>query len=392
MVRRKPSPPAARRPHVALIVETSLASGRDVLQGIARYVREHRSWSIFHEPRDLEGAVPRWLRGWKGDGIIARVQNRRIARSVRETGLPVVDTLGLVPDARLPLVHVDDIAIATLAAEHLLGRGFKQFGFCGVSGANWSDNRREAFNHCVTVAGHACHNYQLPSAHGRTSWEDEQDSLVRWIQSLPKPVGIMACNDPRGQRVLEAGGRAGALIPDEVAVIGVDNDEPLCEVANPPLSSVLPDHVQVGYRAAALLEQMIESRKAPSCPIYLPPLGLVTRRSTDVIAISDRHVIQAVRFIREYACDGISVDDVVQQVPVSRSVLQRRFNQHIGRSIHDEIIRQRIRRVQQLLTETDLPITTVADRAGFEHVEYMGVVFKSKTRCTPGHYRKQHRR
>jgi LacI family transcriptional regulator len=202
----------------------------------------------------------------------------------------------------------------------------------------------------------------------------------------------MVCNDPRGQLVLEAARRAGAAVPEQLAVIGVDNDEPVCEISDPPLSSVIPDHGQVGYEGAALLDRLFLGKTAPEAPVFIPPAGLVTRLSTDVLAIDDPQVATAVRFIREHACDGISIEDVVEHLPLSRSTLQRRFRKALGRTIHDEILRIRLRRVQELLTDTDLPLESVADKAGFVHRQYLGEIFKRKTGDTLAEYRARSQR
>ena len=388
----KPEKSQPRRPRVALIVETSLASGRDILRGIARYLRAHGPWSVYHEPRALEESVPPWLLEWQGDGIIARIQNQPIADAVVSTGLPVVDVLGLVPGLPIPLVHVDDRGIAKLGAEHLLERGFRHFGFCAVEGANWSSARQQEFESIVSQAGFSCSICRLPpDTRGQANWETQQDLLTEWVRALPRPVGVMVCNDPRGQLVLEAARRAGAAVPEQVAVVGVDNDEPLCEISYPPLSSIKPDHQRVGYEGAALLDRMLQSDARPNSPIYVPPAGLVTRLSTDVLAIDDPDVAMAVRFIREYACDGIGIDEIVTHVPLSRSTLQRRFRKALNRTIHDEILRIRLRRVEELLVDTELPIELVADKAGFAHRQYLGEVFKSRTGYTLAQYRARSR-
>lgn len=253
-----------KQPHIALLVETSLASGRDVLLGIARYVREHGPWSIFQEPRGLEAGPPPWLKDWQGDGIIARLQDESVSEAVAATGLPAVDVLGVAPHPKIPLVHVKDEAIAIMAAEHLIERGFRHFGFCGVRSVNWSDRRSAAFVRRVTAAGGDVSVYLLPrKSTTRALWEQQQDRLAQWLRGLPKPAGVMACNDPRGQLVLEACRRVGILAPDEVAVIGVDNDEPICELCDPPLTSVYGDLKRVGYEAAALLDRMMRGEPAP---------------------------------------------------------------------------------------------------------------------------------
>jgi LacI family transcriptional regulator len=372
-------------PHVALVIETSLASGRDILRGVARYVREHGRWSIYHEPRSLEQSVPRWLRNWDGDGIIARLQNTRIADAIVATKIPAVDVLGVVRRTGVPLSHVDNALISRLAAEHFLERGFRRFGFCGLEGTNWSDERRDAFLRAVGHTGAECHVYRL--AAGRTNWESEQNHLAAWLESLPRPCAVMACNDPRGQKVLEACRRVGVRVPDEVAVVGVDNDEPICAISDPPLSSVVPDHERVGYEAAALLDQLWAGTLGTDAAVFVPPVGIVTRQSSDVLALSDREVAEAIRFIREHACQGVSVDEVCRELAFSRSTLQRRFRDLLGHTIHDEIVRVRLEHAEELLSTTDMPIATIALRCGFGRQEYLGAVFRARLGRTPASYR-----
>ncbi len=380
---------AAHRPHVALLVETSLAPGRDILRGIARYVREHEPWSLYHEPRSLEEGLPTWLKTWHGDGIIVRVQNHAMARAVEATGIPAVDVLGVVAKARMPLVHVDDRLIGAMAADHLIERGFHHFGFFGIQAENWSDCRRDCFRDSLKASRAEFSVYEVPrQAMTQTPWEEQEDALAGWLASLPKPVGIMVCSDQVGPRVLEACRRAGIDVPDEVAVVGVDNDETLCEVCNPPLSSVNAGHQIVGYEAAALLDRLMLGRGSSECPVRVAPQGVVTRKSTDVLATNDRQVAIALRLIREHATRGLSAAEVIRQIPVSRSVLQRRFRREIGRSIQEEIIGVRLKRARQLLAETDLPLIDVAERSGFKHQEYLGAVFKAKTGKTPAQYRR----
>ena len=376
---------AQAAPHVALVVETSLASGRDILRGIARYSCEHGPWSLYHEPRSLEDSVPGWLRNWRGDGIIARLQNARIAKAVLAAGIPVVDVLGVHRRPELPLAHVDNAAIARLAAAHFLERGFRHFGYCGLEGVNWSDERREAFVRAVAETGGTC---PIFSFHGRVAWDDEQDRLAAWIHTLPRPCAVMACNDPRGQKVLEACRRIGVRVPDEVAVIGVDNDEPICAIAHPPLSSVVPDHEQVGYEAAALLDRVRAGEAGPGEAVFVQPLGIVARPSSDALALDDRELAEAIGFIREHACHGLCVDEVCREIALSRSTLQRRFRALLGRTVHDEIVRVRLNRARQLLAETDMSIAKIAEQCGFGHQEYLGAVFHARLGQTPGGYRR----
>jgi LacI family transcriptional regulator len=374
---------------VALIIETSMVPGRGMLRGIAQYVREHGPWSMYSEPRGLDRAPPAWLRRWRGDGIIARLSSRQLTAAVVNAGVPAIDLLGVAPAPSIPIVHSDDWAIGRLAAAHLLERGFRHFAFCGVR-AIWSERPCEAFCEAVRAAGHDCQLYELPFHH-RThrSLDTDQRRLARWIRSLPKPVGLMACSDPRAQHVLEACRQAEVVVPDDVSVIGVGNDETICEFCDVPLSTVAPNHRLAGYEAARLLDRLMRGEPPPREPLYLPPLGVVTRQSTDVVAVDDPETKAAVRFIREHASQGIGVQDVADHCLLSRTELKRRFRRFLSRSIHDQIIGERIKRAQQLLADTDLPIAQVARAAGFRRQEYLGVVFKSRLGKTPGEFRRQ---
>jgi LacI family transcriptional regulator len=379
-----------KRPHVALLVETSLISGREILRGISRYMQEHRPWTIYHEPRSLEAAAPAWLKTWRGDGLIVRLHNQHIVDAVQRTGLPVVDVLGVTADAHIPLVHVNNTLIGQTAAKHLLERGLRQFGYCGFAELNWAQQRRQAFVETLAAAGCECRVYRLPfGTRSDSSWETQQERLAAWIQRLPKPVGIMACYDPVGQRVLDACQRAGATVPEQIAVVGVDNDETVCEVCNPPLSSVIANHARVGYQAAALLDRLMHGKKAPARPVYIEPLGVATRLSTNVLAVGDPDVAAALAIIHEQACDGLTVRDVVDHVSISYSALKERFSRVMGRSIHDEIAHTQLKRTQELLAGSELPLRQIAQMAGFRHQEYMGVVFRAKLGKSPGQYRRE---
>jgi LacI family transcriptional regulator len=366
-----------RRRQVALLIETSNAYARGLLQGVVHYIREHRPWSFHLMEQGRGDDPPPWLAGWKGDGIIARIETPRIARAVVKTGLPAVDLSAarLVP--ALPWVETNDEEIARLAAEHLIERGFKRFAFCGDARFNWSQWREGHFAARLKAAGHACAVFRPKVAAGDVAAEARE--LARWLQELPKPVGIMACYDIRGQQVLDACRGAGLAVPDEVAVIGVDNDALLCELASPPLSSVIPNAHRAGYEAAALLDELMAGKRVPTAAHLIAPLGIAERQSTEVLAVDDRDVARAVQFIREHACEGINVSDVLRAVPLSRRVLEQRFQRLLGCTPREEILHVRLARVKQLLGETDLPLYRVAERTGFEHVEYLSVVFKRET-------------
>jgi LacI family transcriptional regulator len=394
MPRRRSRTARAAQPHVALIVETSTVFGRQVLRGVGIYLRENGPWSVYIEQRSIYDPAPPWLKNWRGDGIISRAAYPELAQLVLHTGIPAIDLQEQVLGLGLPRIVNDNRAIGRMAAEHLLERGFTHFGFIGHPGIAWSEGRFEGFEAAVCAAGHTVDRYRgaartLPRYHQR-SWEKEVDDVAAWLRALPKPAGVMACNDFRAVQLLDACRRARVAVPEEVAVIGVDNEPVACEIADPTLSSVVPDAVRIGYEAAATLDSLMRGRRATAAELCLPPVGVVTRRSTDIMAIIDPLVASAVEFIRRHACDGINVEDLLHRLDVSRSVLQRRFRQSLHRSIHDAIIAERLRKVKELAAETTLSLPEIAARAGFVHAEYLSTVFKERTGVTISDYRKGH--
>lgn len=382
-------------PRVALLVESSRSYGRELLMGIAKYLRINGHWSVEFEESEPWEKVPEWFDRWKWDGVIARVQTPAIARAVGALGVPVVDLSGCLPDSPFPTIRSDETTVGRMAAEHLLGRGFQRFAFCGLNGFDWSDQRRIAFSERVAAAGFQCEVFDSTARRNSTKDHDahgkrfEQD-LMRWLESLPEQTGLMACNDSRGRQVLNCCRELGVAVPDALAVIGVDKDEVLCELSSLPLSSVILNAQQIGYEAAALLDRLMAGESAPDAPVVVNPIGVAERHSTDVLTIADRQIAAALKYIREHACDdGVDVESLLRAVPLSRSVMERRFSQILGSSPKGEILRVRLGRVCQLLAESDLTLVQVAEKAGFQHPEYMSRLFKKKMGITPGEFRKQ---
>jgi LacI family transcriptional regulator len=350
------------RPHgrrVALIVESAVAPRRMMLNGVARYVQEHEPWSVYLKPFGVEPSLAHWLRDWEGDGIIAAVRGQIadiLTQQSSQRSIPIVDVVGVFRHEQVPLVHTNDHAVGRLGAEHLLERGFRSFGFCGYDGEFWSEHRLDGFRETLRANKMDCTVYTRPppgpGSGGPDSWEQQQRGLAEWLNALPKPVGVMTTNDLTGQQLLEACQRLRIQVPEAVAVVGVDNDEPICRIASPPLSSVIVNDHQRGYEAAALLDRLMSGEASPSGPVYIEPVGVATRASTDIMAIDDAALVKGLRFLRDHACERISVDDVAREVPLSRSVLERRFRKSLGRSINAEIVRLRINRAIELLTET----------------------------------------
>jgi LacI family transcriptional regulator len=379
-----------KRRRVAVVVESSLAGGRAILRGFAQYVRQVNHWSLFYEPNHFQTSLPDWLSNWRGDGVVARVRTPLVARQLVKMRLPVVDISGNVPNTRLPVVQVDNRAIARVAAGHLLEHGFAAFAYCGIRNLWWSRERQEEFGEIVTQERHSLHVYQLPHMGGRIWFsEGERRRLAEWIAALPKPVGIMAANDWAGLKVLAACRSAGAMVPEEVAVVGVDNDEAICEIADPMLSSVDPRHDRVGYHAAELLDRLMQGLSPPKGLTAVGSPTVVVRRSTDIQSIADRDVAEAVRYIREHACGNLHVDSVAAHLAISYTTLKRRFRKVLSRSVHEEILRVRIQRAGELLTRTEMTLPQIAHATGFCHSAYFGATFKAQTGMTPGEFREE---
>ena len=381
---------------VALLVEWSRTYGRGVLRGIGKYVQTHGRWRVYQTERKLSETAPAWLRKWKGDGIIARIESRKLAAQIKQMGLPVVNLFEHAYHECFPAVLTDNQAIARLAAEHLIERGLKRFAYCGLPSVDCCGERGRPFVQYLEQAGYEVHVYDPPrrqrtmSISASEGYElQHEEAIVRWLRSLPKPIGLMASNDLRAHQILMLCGDNQLAVPDEVAVIGVDNDEVICGLTQPPLSSIEQNPEEVGYQAAALLDGLMRGEPSPPRSIMIVgPKGVVSRQSTDFVAVADPDVAAALRFIREHACDGISVDTILANVPVSRRTLERRFAAILDRSPRDEILRVQLRHIKQLLTVTDYPLAKIAEMTGFHYVESMCSLFKKTTGQTPGEYRR----
>jgi LacI family transcriptional regulator len=379
---------ARSRTQVALLIETSNAYSRGLLRGIRTFIREGAGWEIHCSEQGRGDVPPPWFQKWKGHGIIARIENRLIEEAVLRSGVPTVNVSAAELDQAFPTVISNSDGIARMAAEHLLERGFRNFGYCGDARFDWSFRHQANFVKHVSAAGFGVSIFDADRSDGN-DWQQEQQKLGAWLNELPKPVGIFACYDIRAQQLLEACRQEALEVPDEIAVVGHHNDKLLCELCDPPLSSVIPNPRRAGYEAAVLLDKLMRGMPVPTQPKEIDPLGVAQRESTDVIAIDDKEVARAIRFIRENAVKGIGVEDVLMIVPISRTLLERRFQKFLGRSPYEEILRLRIERVKELLANTDLPIAEIADRVGFSGVEYLSAMFKKKLGVSPRAFRRE---
>ena len=373
---------------VALLIETSKAFGRGLLLGISRYTHLRGGWSLYVDERGLDDPIPHWLKSSDCDGIILRTRERRLMDDVLKINIPTVCVGEDNPPGTFE-VGSDEIACALMAADHLLERNFRHFGYVGIQGYVWSDTRRDAFVEKIQNAGFQC-NVIEPSRKTRRppSWEPVRRRLANWIEFLPKPIGIMCCYDAMARSVLDVCRELSISVPEEVSVIGVDNDKVLCEVSQPPLSSVAHNTKCIGQAAAMMLNSLMDGSHT-DVSVVIPPEGIVTRGSTDTLAIEDRDVATALAFIRRHACDGIDATEVVAEVPLSRRTLERRFREQVGCSLLAEISRIRLDRVKQFLMETDLTLDAIARYCGFAHTPYMAANFRKRVGLTPSEFRRK---
>lgn len=416
--------PSTRRRKVALLIETSNAYARGILEGIAEYQRSRDQWSIYLPELERGAPPPQWLESWHGDGIIARIETEAIATFVQRLRLPTIDVSAARRIASIPWVETDDSKVADLAYDHLRERGFQQFAYCGPKDFNWSvwrgkrflercqQDHLPAFQFWTDILTRSERNPQAQVA------SKSKRNLDSWLLELPKPIGLFCALDIQAQIVLDHCRNLEILVPDQIAVIGVDNDPIVCNLAHPSITSVIPDAKGAGYRAAELLdrwmaqsssqasdsvselhaptgrqtdvmtERQADRDPADSKAILLEPIGIESRQSTDVSAVTSPEIAMAIRFIRDHACEGIDVSHLLKEIPLSRRQLEYKFLELTGITPHELITRVRMERVKSLLRSTDLALEEIASRCGFEHPEYMSVVFKKRFSITPAKFRR----
>ena len=374
-----------RQKKILLLLEPVLAHQRRVLIGISDYAAEHPGWR-FCSWNEL-GRVPtvEAVSGWDVDGAIVRVQNTRFPEQAAEAGVPcvIVGTgSGGVGSSR---VEPDQAMIGRLAAEHLMECGLVSFAFYGVSGYRASSGRLDGFRAALGEHGYVP---KVLLGGGRTR-RAGFEARRRWIRSLPTPVGLMAFNDLRAWDMISSCRDAGRRVPEDVAIVGVDNDDLVCRVVNPPISSVDTNAERIGYEAAGLLARMMRGRDKQT-QVIVEANGVIARKSSDVLALDDAAAAAAVRFVREHVQDRIDVSAVVDHVSLSRRALERRFKAATGRALGEEIRLSRLNRARGLLLDSALALERIAEASGFLDAKQMGAAFRKYLRTSPMKYRRDH--
>lgn len=377
-----------RKPLIGVVVDAAMGYGRTVLQGIMQYANVRRSWLFQEELRSRGGKLDHWR---KCDGAILAVTTPAILSQVRRHTRHIVSCSGSTDFPLVPTVCIDDLVVGRQAAEHLIDCQLDNFAFYTATPNALSRRRLQGFRETLAGRGFTCAEPQFIR-------EDPMDlvdrghwpKVTQWLQELPKPVGIMATDDAVARELSAICFKAEIEVPDRIAIVGVNNDDLLCNINWPPLSSVDMDFRRVGYRAAEILDGLLSAEKPPPGPSreFIPPVGVIKRASTNVLAIEDVNLAEALRFIREHACDPCTVHDVLRRVPVGRRWLERQFAQQLGRSPHAEILRVQMEAARQLLLHSNFTLVEIAERCGFSAPQSFSRAFRQIMGDSPAAYRR----
>ncbi|MFA6133554.1 MAG: DNA-binding transcriptional regulator [Phycisphaerae bacterium] len=378
---------------VAVLINTDRPYLCDIIRGVMQYSQQLGHWKFYIDP--FGAAAPdKRLKFWGCDGVIVYSSAKVVAESLKGSNLPAVMLTVIEVDPGLPRVAPDHLAIGRLAADHLIQRGFKNFAYWQGRHGYSPALRGKGFMDQLAKAGMASSCSQMPLHSATTGlspqeWGQYHGMLREWVLSLPKPVGILCSNDIFCRRLAVACESCGLRVPEDVALVGVDNEQLICEFSDPPLSSVDPNWGQVGYEAAAMLDRIMSGQPAPQGATLIPPLGLIARQSTNTLVVDDPVVSRAIKFIRDQANPTIRISEVLKHVGVSRRSLEQRFKAAIGRGPVSEIRRTRVDRAKDLLAQTHMSIAQIAKDAGFSNAQSLCVIFRREVGLPPTTYRKQ---
>jgi LacI family transcriptional regulator len=383
-----------KRAQIALLIDTSTTWGAGLIQGIADNGAVSEHWQFFLEPR---GKYERLMlpESWEADGVIARVTHTALAEQIIERGIPAVNVSWFrFGESAIPQCTCDETAAAELAVNYFVGRGFRQFAYCGSSiRSNYVDRFREAFEDFLRRQMYCCHSY-APQCDPQSFLSSAADlqRLTTWLQELPKPIGLLAFDSVQARQVAEACRFGNVQVPHEVAILGGEHDLLSCTIAKPQLSSIDQAPQQVGFEAAALLSRLMAGEAPPNQPICIPPRRVITHQSTDVVAVDDDLLSAAAAFIKTHSHERIQVSDILRAVPISRRALEKGFRKWLNRSPAEEIRRVRVDHAVQLLCDTSWQMPRIATAAGFDRPELLSRAFRRELNTTPSDFRKKYHR
>jgi LacI family transcriptional regulator len=383
-----------KRAKIALLIDTATTWGAGLIEGVADFAHRRGDWQLFLGPR---GKYDRLLLPdhWDGDGVIARVTHAGLAQQLIERGIPAVNVswYSYGGDA-IAQCTCDEQSIAEMAVEYFLGRGFRQFAYCASSlRPDYTDRFGGAFVETLRRRSFGCLVFQ-PQGHPDSFLPSpgEADRMAAWLQALPRPTALLAFDCLQAREVTDVCHQVGIDVPHEIAVLGGEHDLLSSTISQPELSSIDHGPRRVGRTAAELLARLLAGEPKPGAPIRLPGSRVISRQSTDTIALSDDMLASAVRYIKEHSHERIQVNDVLRQVPISRRALEKGFRKCLRRSPAEEIRRARIDHAVQLLCDTSWAMPRIAAACGFDRPELMTRAFRRELKVTPSEFRRQHAR
>lgn len=380
---------------IILLIDISEEYGQNLTKGIVKYSKEHGPWVFckmplfYRETHGVEGIV-KFAKEWGADGIIAHLDNDLDIQKILKAGIRLI-----VEDFKERFDGISNITggyfeTGAMGAEYFIKKGFKHFGFYGFKNIVWSRERFEGFQNYLLEHKLEVHHFDQDQQSAQTLWFYKPSLLSQWLQSLPKPIAIMACDDERAQHITEACKQAQIQIPEQIAVLGVDNDQMTCNLSDPPLSSINLDTEKGGYAAAKLMDQLISQKNIAPHNIIVKPTHIITRQSTDITSASDLFIAKALKFIHQNIDDKINVSDVLKEVPLSRRSFEKRFYDITGFAVYKYIYNLKIQKFAERLLETDKTVSEISIESGFALSNNISRQFKQVKGCTPTEYRKKH--
>ena len=371
---------------VAVLIETDDTWGRSVVRAIGAYASQHR-WRLLIAPRDVQQRM-RLPRKWQGDGVIAHLRTRTLVNHLRRAGLPTVDVSVMFPkETWVGRVVTDDLVRTQMAVRHFRDRGIEQFACYAPSMGRYSPQREELFAQAVQEEGFHCETFRAKEA--REGWSIDPQSVFQWLSKLPRPLGLFAADPYPARQIAEICETEGISIPDEIAILAGDDDDLICNLGFPSLSAVQLACGNLGRTAAELLTDLMNGQSLPSEPIKIPPLGVISRHSTDLMAINDPELQEILRYIHANLERGIQVKQVLREFPISRRNLEQRFRAQLGRSPAELIRSMRLDLAKRLLIETDLSIAEASQMSGFASKAHFSVAFQQQFGAPPSTWRSQ---
>jgi LacI family transcriptional regulator len=381
-------------PRVIFLTDLTEEYAKNLLKGIVRYSKEHEPWVLCKMPfsyrveHEVEGVL-KWAKEWKADGIIAQFYNTDQVSIFRKNGIAAIAQDFKSRFTEIPNITGAHRMTGRMGADYFIQKGFKNFAFYGFKDIVWSHERCEGFVEEIGKYHLDKNFYEYQNTDFKELWYYEPAPLVTWLKRLPKPVALMACDDNQGHHIAEVCRQCGIKIPEEIALLGVDNDEAVCTLSDPPLSSINQAVEKGGYETARLMDKMIKNPNGCYDDVVVYPTHVITRQSTDIYATNDKHISTVLQYIHRNTDKKLRIDEITKMVPLSRRLLENRFKQEIGLPVYTYIMNLRIERFVHHLLESDAPIVEISENAGFPDYKNVARQFKRIKGCTPSEYRKQ---